>query len=180
MKEIEVKFLKVDLPDLKKRLKRLGAKRVFPPTLFRAMHFQHPDLGKRYFNLFRLRLEGKELVLATKNVVPGGKFKIEEEREIQIHSDMKAVQKFLEGMGFRVSRELEKFREEYKIGKLKIEIDRYPKMKPYAEIEGPNKKVIRALAEKLGFDFKDASNATATEIIKEAGLNPNKLLFRRR
>lgn len=179
MKEIEVKFLHVDPLEIKRRLKLLGARRVFGPTLIKDFHFRHPDLAKKYFTLFRLRQEGKKTILTIKKGRAGGKFKIEEEQELHIIEEQKDVQDFLHGMGFGLARQLEKFREEYEIDGLKVEIDRYPKMKPYIEIEGPSQKAIRTLAEKLGLDFQDATNETATELIEKAGLNPRKLFFKK-
>lgn len=180
MLEIEVKFLNISVADIERKLKRLGAKKVFGPVLFRDTQFSHPTIGKRY-TLFRLRQENAMLTLTLKKRRPGGAFKVEEEQEIALDSGPEEVLKMLATLGFKIDKRREKFRTEYKLelasGKLKVEIDSYPRMKPYLEIESASRKAIRELAAKLGLDFKEASNETATVIIRKAGLNPDKLLF---
>jgi adenylate cyclase class 2 len=177
MKEIEVKILNIDLKEVAKRLKKIGAKRTMPPTLFKIWQFMHPDLGKRYHSLLRVRHEGKEVVLTVKQRRSTRGYKVEDEFEVHTNDDMKSARKFLEAMGFAVSKEQEKIRESYSLGKLKVDMDRYPKMAPYMEIEGPSKKEILSLVKKLGLDPKSMRGDTATAVIREAGLNPDKLIF---
>lgn len=181
MKEIEVKFIEVDLPQLKKKLKRLGFRRVFPPTLFRELHFKHILFKEgRFFDFFRLRAAGKKVTLTVKKAIPNTKFKVREEREIQVAATFEETWKLLESMGFQVRRRMEKFREEYERGKFKVEIDRYPGMAPYIEIEGPGRNGLRSLAAKFGLDFKKATTDTAPQVVRKAGLDPDNIVFRKK
>lgn len=181
MKEIELKILNIDRNKIKKSLKKLGATVIMKPTLVKELYFEMPILPdkQRKFSSFRLRSEGKNNYLTIKIKKGDGEDKIYHIREeVQISvSNFKQTKILLELLGFKAFRCREKIREDYKLGEIKIEIDQYPKMKPYIEIEGTNKKSIEQFLDKLGFPIRYTTNDTATQIIRRAGLDPNKLLF---
>lgn len=174
-REVEVKILNVDPVKLRKNLKKLGAIRVFSPTVFREIYWESPS-EERAYSSFRLRSEGKRNFLTLKMKKDDQHFEIRDEFEVEV-GDFSMTMRILELAGFKVFREREKRREEYQIGTIKIEIDEYPKMKPYMEIEASHKKDVLTLLKQLGFPLKYTTNRTATEIIQDAGLDPNNLLF---
>ncbi len=73
-----------------------------------------------------------------------------------------------------------KTREEYILGNIKIEVDEYPGMNPYIELEGRTKKDIDDFLEKFDFPLKYTTKDTASEIIKKAGLDPDNLVFKKK
>lgn len=174
-REVEVKVLNIDPVKLRRSLRKFGAVRVFPPTVFREIYWESPSEERKYSS-FRLRSEGKKTFLTLKMKKEDQHFEIRDEFEVEVGSFSMTV-KILELAGFKIFREREKRREEYRIGAIKIEIDEYPKMKPYMEIEACTKKDILALLKQLGFPLKHTTNRTATEIIRDAGLDPEHLVF---
>lgn len=174
-REVEVKILNIDAVKLRRNLKKLGAVRIFPPTVFREIYWESPA-KERVYSSFRLRSEGKKNYLTLKIKKDDQHFEIRDEFEVEV-GDFSMTMKIFELAGFKVFCEREKRREEYRIGTIKIEIDEYPKMKPYMEIEASNKKDALALLKQIGFPLKYTTNRTATEIIQDAGLDPNHLLF---
>ena len=172
MKEIEVKILDVNPASVRRRLKSLGAKKIFGPVLVRELFFEHPDVPakKRGYTSFRLRLVGREVEITVKTARAGGRYKVQDEREIVVN-DFAAARALIEALGFRVFRTREKKREEYRLGAAKVEIDEYPGLAPYLEVEAKTKREVAAAVAKLGFTMAHASTATATELLVAAGLN---------
>jgi adenylate cyclase class 2 len=158
--------------------KEIEVKILNKPTLFREIYWE-TSIKKREYSSFRLRSEGNNCFLTLKIKKDDNKFEIRDELEVKV-SDFLIVTKILKLTGFKIFRQREKKREEYNIGRIKIEIDKYPYLKPYLEIEGSNKIEIKKILNKLGFSFRHTTNKTATEIILDAGLNPNYLLFKKR
>lgn len=181
MKEIEVKILNVDLRRVKQSLEELGAKSVLRPTLLREWYFRIPGISEdeRNFYSLRLRTEGKKNVLAAKIRKEDKRYHINKEVEIEV-SDTAGTKTLLALLGFSIFRQREKIRQVYCLDSIKIAIDQYPRVKPYIEIEGGKKSDIMSFVKKLGYSTSDTTNKTATEIIKETGLNPNNLFFRKK
>ncbi len=182
MKEIELKILNINVPAIRRKLKRLGLKQAMKPTLFHELLFTSASSkGKEgRFSLFRLRKEGKKSFLAIK--VRGKKnvrFDVKRETEVLV-SDFISTRRIIETVGFKVTRERQKIREEYVGRGIKIEIDKYPKLEPYVEIEGRNTKMVLNFLSAFGYSLKNTTSKTATEILKEAGIDDRKLVFRRK
>jgi len=176
-KEIEVKILNIDKASIGKTLKKLGAIKILKPTLMRELYWES-SAKKRLYSSFRLRSEGNDNFLTIKLKKEDNNFEIRDEFEVAV-GDFGKTKKILELAGFKVFRQREKVREEYKLGKTKIEIDQYPNMNPYLEIEGSSKKEVEKFLKKLGFSLKYTTNRTATEVIRDAGLDPNFLFFKK-
>lgn len=159
MEEPEVKFLNIDPVKIQKKLKQIGAKKVFD-RLYRRRVFDYPDLR---FNKegawIRLRDEGEKVTLAFKRRLGvkshDGKTNDESMEEIEVKvSDFEKTAKFLSAIGL-----IEKFYEEnrrirYLLGKTEFDIDFWPALEPYLEIEAST--------------WKEVENA-----IKILNLNPN-------
>jgi len=174
-KEIEIKILNIDPEKLRINVKKLGGERIFKPILLRELYLESPST-KRVYSSFRLRSEGKRSFLTLKMKKEDRQFEIRDEYEVEV-SDFGTTRRILELAGFKVFRQREKMRESYRVGAIRIEVDTYPEMNPYAEIESANKKDIKKFIEKMGFALEYATKKTATEIIRDAGLNPDNLVF---
>lgn len=176
MVEIEVKILDVNVSKIKKTLRKIGAKQILKPTLFQEWYFRIPGITKKEkeFYSFRLRSEGKKNILTIKIKKKDASYLVSKETEIEV-SSAENTKTLLAVLRFKVFRQRKKIREIYKIDNVKIMIDQYPGIKPYIEIESTRKKDVSDFVRKLGYSFKDTTSKTATEIIREAGLNPDNL-----
>lgn len=168
MKEIEAKILKVNLDDLRTKLRRIGVKKVFGSQLLEEMVFDHEELQLENKGcLLRLRrfVNQKSGELTFKGQQePDSQYKKREEYNVRVEfEEMKGL---LLALGFRIIRYRQKKREEWQWGKVKIEIDQYPKIPAYLEIEGPSKKDIERVAQQLGFNKDQLTKLTATEVLK--------------
>lgn len=166
MKEIELKILDINVRKLEKQLVDLGAKKILPLTLIKEKTYNSPDglLNKRK-NLFRLRQEDKKIYLTYKY---GHKnknhFRTNQELEIFV-DDFKKTNKMLLQLGFTILQIREKKRLSYKLGKVRIEIDKYPPIPAYAEFEGPTKETS-TLLKKLNIDIKNTYTYTVAGVLK--------------
>ncbi len=172
-KEVELKILNINPTKTRKILRALGAKKTMPSTLLRELYFR----GNGNFSSLRLRSEGKKQYLTLKTKQEDKKFNIRMEHQIEV-SDFDMTKKILELLGYTVFRQREKLREHYELPKVHIEIDQYPHMMPYMEIEAPSKKIAEDFIKKFGFPLSLTTNKTASEIIQDAGLNPDNLCFK--
>ncbi len=180
MKEIELKILNVDGAKLRRGLRKLGARRLFPPVLVREVFLEQagvPVEGRGYSS-FRLRSVGKTCELTVKVRKTDKRYSVHDEFEVNV-SGFEETLKLLTVLGFQVFRRREKVREEWKLGGVKVEIDEYPKMLPYMEIEGRSREAVGRFLKSLGMSAEHATNATATEIMRGAGLDPDNLVFKK-
>jgi adenylate cyclase class 2 len=67
-------------------------------------------------------------------------------------------------MGFKVLRYQENYREEWKLGEVTFDLDTWPDLPTFLEVEGPDEDAVRAAAEKLGLDLTQASYGSVDEV----------------
>lgn len=181
MEEIEVKFLNVNSDSLQKKLKEIGAKKIFD-KVYRRRVFDYPDLRfDKKGSWLRLRDEGNRVTLAFKQRV-GVKThdgttddKTMEEIEIEV-SDFEKTAKLLTKIGFK-----EKFFEEnrrirYQLGKIEFDIDFWPGLEPYLEIEAFSWKEINRAIKLLGFNPRDKRIFSTHQIYQLKGIDENEYL----
>lgn len=106
----------------------------------------------------RLRRYGGRWLLTLKGpprYEDGVKIRAEHETEV---ADGAAVERILEGLGYRPRLRYEKDREVWRVGEVEVALDRTP-MGPFVELEG-DREAILALAVRLGLDPERAVRAS--------------------
>ncbi len=152
--EFEAKAPKIDKDSIRTKLKELGAELVFPERKFIRMTFDTPELRAKNAWV-RLRDEGDCYTMTFK--VVDDRNSIEGMREVGfVVDDIAAAKDFLEQLGVKQKGYEENLREEWKIGDVLFEIDTWPLIDPYLEIEGPDEKAVKEYFEKLGLDYSEA------------------------
>lgn len=176
MEEIEVKFLNIDPIRTQRKLTSIGAKKV-GEYFYRRRVFDYPDLR---FNekgaWLRLRDEGEKITLAFKQRIgitahdgssnDGGM----EETEI-IVNDFEKTATFLLKLGF-----IEKFYQENRRIRLmkddiEFDIDTFPELEPYLEIEAPSWEKIDEAITILELNPADKKVFSTNQIYKLKGIN---------
>lgn len=162
--EIEAKFLEVDVNDLKSRLRELGAKDfgedLITEVIFYDKQMQWPKENK----FVRIRTANKAAALTYKHD-KSASLTGTTELEFKI-SDPAAAEKFLIALGLVAFRHQEKKRHSFALGDVAIDIDTWPQVPTYVEIEGKTEAAVKAAAAKLGFDWKKAVFGTASRLIE--------------
>lgn len=151
-REIEVRFLNIDKAGLVKTLRALGAIET-PESLLKETIFYDPDLKWRDIDhrVVRIRKTGDIAVMTYKhrhNKEIGGT----EEIEFEVSNTAQA-QLFLERLGLIAFREQEKKRHTWKLDGAMIDIDEWPTVPPYVELEGSSEEHLKEVAAKLGLDW---------------------------
>lgn len=164
-REIEARFLEIDLPDLLQKLKKLKAK-DYGQDLYKELIFADKKLTwKKEQKFVRLRKTSGKIYLAYKH---HKKATIDGTVEIEFEvTNLEKAKEFLISLGLVCYREQEKKRHKFKLDNVILDIDTWPKIPTYLEIEGNSEKTVREVAEKLGLDFSKALFVDAKGIIEK-------------
>jgi adenylate cyclase class 2 len=113
----------------------------------------------------RLRQSNAKTTLAVKHILKPNDTKIQQmlETEIEVPS-IKEANALLEALGFSYKSYQEKNRVTYKLDGYDIDIDTWPNIPVYFEVEGNTEEEIDKVLKKLGYSIKDAISCTADEV----------------
>lgn len=152
--EIEAKFLAVDHDAMRAKLQALGATCEQPKRLMRRKSYDFPDKRLNEVNGWvRVRDEGDKVTLSYKQL---NDRTLHGTKEVTVVVDsFEAAQHFLEAIGLQANGYYETTRESWVLGHTQIELDEWPWVKPFLEIEGPDEASVKSMAAQLGLDWKD-------------------------
>ncbi len=150
--EIEAKFLNIDREELRGRLRELGAECVTSERLMKRVNFDYPD---RRLNAIggwiRVRDEGNKITLAYKQLTDRT---LEGTKEVQVVvDDFQGTVAFLKAIGLNQENYQETKRESWEMDGVEIELDEWPWIKPFVELEGQSEEQLRAVAKKLDLNW---------------------------
>ncbi len=152
--EIECRFLEINKESLLKKLAALGAEDHGERHLEEVILYDKDRTWIEDNKRLRLRKENNSVKLSYKNQT---KHTIDGTIEIEFGvDDMKQAELFLETLGFPAYRHQEKMRHTLMLGDVTFDIDTWPRIPTYVELEGPSEEAIRKAAELVGFDWNDA------------------------
>lgn len=165
MREIEVKILEINQKRLIEKLKKMGARKVFSGTI-EAFYFddRRKSLAQQG-KILRLRRKGDEVELAVKKLRSRKKAKIMDEYEVCL-KDFAAMRQILIQLGYRVMRHYRKRRTSFVYRDCHFEIDVYPKIPAYLEIETTSLVRLQAMLRRLGYKREDAKPWSAFELLQ--------------
>jgi adenylate cyclase class 2 len=176
MEEIEVKFLNIDPVLMENKLKAIGAQKIFE-KLYKRRTFDYPDLRLHKKGAWiRLRDEGEKVTLTYKERLGmktfDGKTNDDSMEEVEIIvSDFVKTAELLNRMGF-----IEKFYEEnkrirYLFEDIEFDIDFWPQLDPYLEIEAPSWEKIDEGIKLLGLNPEDKKIFSTNQVYKLNGID---------
>ncbi|MFA5729794.1 MAG: CYTH domain-containing protein [Candidatus Paceibacterota bacterium] len=176
MEEIEVKFLNIDPVLMENKLKAIGAKKIFE-KLYKRRTFDYPDLRLHKKGAWiRLRDEGEKVTLTYKERIGvktfDGKTNDDSMEEVEIIvNDFVKTAELLNRMGF-----IEKFYEEnkrirYQLKDIEFDIDFWPQLDPYLEIEAPSWEKIDEGIKLLGLNPEDKKIFSTNQVYKLKGID---------
>jgi adenylate cyclase, class 2 len=155
--EYEVKFLAIDVDGLRGKLKSLGAELKTPMRLMRRVVIETPELHKKDA-FVRVRDEGDKVTVTYKEF--GNRTSVDGAKELEVAvSDFEEMSKIFDALDLNINRKSyqESRRETWKLEGAEVVIDEWPWIKPYVEVEGEDEEHVRAVSEKLGFEWSQAS-----------------------
>lgn len=174
MEEIEVKFLGIDSDLIIQKLEKLGANKIFS-KLYRRKVFDHVDWRLDKDNSWlRLRDEGEKITLAfKKRINPGSNGCNDqgmEEREIEV-SDFEKTADILLSVGLIEKHYVENKRIRYVLDDIEFDIDFYPQLEPYLEIEAPSWDKVDEAIKLLELNPNDKKIFSTSQVYSQNGIN---------
>ena len=163
MKEIEIRILDIPLEETIRKLTALGVQKIFDgEMLVTRMDFPDGRL-KKSDRLLRIRKLGERVELCYKGKNESEMYKIQEETEV-ITSSYEDTIALFEKLGFMVVFQGQKHRTSYQLGKIKFELDTWPGIPAFLEIEAPSTKEVKKYVRELGYTMKQTTTMSMTEI----------------
>ena len=167
--EFEVRFLEINKSEIIKKALLLGftdlGENILDEIIFYDKDLKWRNEGK----YARLRGYAGKIILTYKHIskdaVDGA-----EELEIEV-SDLKKAKKILLKFGLVDFRIQQKKRHTLKKGKITLDIDTWPSIATYLEIEGEDENSIKDMVGQLGLDYTQASFLDARKIIESYGVD---------
>ena len=134
------------------------------------------DTGNRFFKWIRLRQDGEIVEITIKYIYSyKANYNIDEVKEIEIKTDnFEMANKLIEEMGYYRKKLAEKKRDSYSYQGMDIEIDEWPLLEPYIEIEGTNIDKIYELANLLGYSKEQTRVMNTEDVYLEKGIDLSK------
>jgi len=154
--EIEAKWLNIDKDQIRAHLQACSAELVHEERTMRRRNYDYPDgrLDITRNGWIRVRDEGNKVTLSYKQLddrtVTGMK-----EVTVEVGS-FEAACSFLESVGFHCFTVQETLRESWLLDGSEVEIDTWPWIPSFVEIESSDEASLQRVAQKLGLDYEEA------------------------
>lgn len=160
--EYEARILEIDKDKLIKRLNKLNAKFVGE---FNQKRYVYNIIPKADGKWLRLRTNGKKTTLTYKSVE---KNSIDGTKELEIEVDnFENTNSLLELAGIKNKGYQENNRVQYVLDDVEIDIDTWPMIPIYVEIEGKSEESVLNIIKKLGINDKKITTLDVQSLYKE-------------
>ena len=176
MEEFEIKFLEIDVPELENKLVGIGAKKLWDFKQKSAL-FDYEDfrLDKNH-SWIKLRTNGEIATLSYKQRIGvksnDGSIPDDGMKEVEVVVDnFEKTLELFKSIGFIIKREMENRRIKYQKGDLIFDIDFWPMIPPYVEIESTSMEKVREVAKELNFDPEKGFVCSPDQIYMKYGFN---------
>ena len=160
--EYEVRILEIDVDDIIDKLEKLRAKKVGNWNYRRYVYDVKPKEEGKWI---RLRTNGESTTLTYKNIV----YKtVSGTKEVEIKvDDFDNTHKFLECIGFDARSYQENKRIRYMLDDVEVDIDTWPMIPSYLELEGDSEEDIMKIVDKLELDSSKVTSLSPQDIYIE-------------
>lgn len=152
--EYEATFTEVNPEAMREKLRQAGATLVRPNFMQKRVVFNFPKGNEVKGGWARVRDEGDKVTMSVK-IVDGDNITDQKESQVVVDSFDEAVT-FLNLIGCIQKAYQETRRELWTLDGVEITIDEWPFLPPFVEVEGASEEVVKAVSDKLGFDWSTA------------------------
>ncbi|WP_028777969.1 class IV adenylate cyclase [Shimazuella kribbensis] len=164
--EFEAKVIEVNPEEIEKKIVKLGGTKVGSVRMKRYVYNINPE---RRGHWIRLRDDGKQITLTVKKIHNDGISGTEEE-EIKVE-DFEKTNDLLLLMGFTPTAYQENQRTSFILNNAQLEIDHWPMIPPYLEIEAESKEQVLQVASLLGYKESELTGENTTKIYARYEIN---------
>ena len=160
--EYEVRVLEIDKDEIQSKLKELNAVLIEDVFQKRYVYDFKPAVSSKWI---RLRTNGSKTTLTIKNVKSSN---IDGTREVEIEvSDFDATKEILREWGYTPKGIQENKRIKYDLNGVEIDIDTWPKIPTYLEIEGASEEEVYNTLQLLGISKERSTSLDVQSIYEE-------------
>lgn len=160
--EYEIRVLEINKKEIIKRLEEIGATKKGDFNQKRYVYDLIPPEKDKWI---RLRTNGNITTLAYKDIESNT---IDGTKEIEFEvEDFEKVNEFLEKIGFSNKGYQENNRTQYILNGVEIDIDSWPMIPTYLEIEGETEKKVLEVKELLNLDESKITTLNCSDIYKQ-------------
>lgn len=164
--EYEVRVLEIDKDEIIKKLESLNATFEWDRIQRRYVYDFIPKVDKKWI---RLRTNGDKSTLTIKNLVNSN---IDGTQELEIVVDnFDRTNLILKELGYVPKGYQENRRVQYNLNGVEIDIDSWPLIPTYMEIEGKSEEAVLFALKSLGFSEDDCTSKDVSSIYLDYGYN---------
>lgn len=164
--ELEAKFFDINPTILRQRLRDSGAVLVEPERLMRRRNYDYPDLHlEQIGGWVRIRDEGNKLTLSYKQL---NDRTLHGTKEVNLTIDsFKSAEAFLAALGLISISYQETRRESWLLDKTEIEIDTWPWIPPFVELEAGSEAELKHAAHTLALPWNQALHGSVEVVYQQ-------------
>jgi len=167
MDEVELKFLNIDIDQIKQKLIGLGAKLIFDTQIesysFYGNGFHISDSKMKYL---RVRKVNDEVTITYKSPTKESEMSNRKEIEIKVDDFDKAIS-LIEKMGLNKDKIFKKNRSHYELKNIHFELDTLENIPTFLEIETQTEQEMKEICLKLKLNISEGRKGTIVEILPE-------------
>lgn len=164
--EYEVKILEINHEEMVKKLEDLGAVLVGEYNQRRYVYDLIPKADGKWI---RLRTNGKKTTLTIKDIKAES---LDGTKELEVVvDDFDTTHSILRELGFREKAYQENKRIQYKLDGAEIDLDCWPMVPEYMEIEGNSEEEVLSTLNKLGIDESKICTLSVKSVYEKYGLD---------
>ncbi len=160
--EFEARVLDINKELVIKKLEELGAKKIAEFDYKRRVYNFNPPTDHKWI---RLRTDGNKTTLTIKKIenlsIDGTK-----EMEIEV-SNFEETNRILEELGYRAHTYQENKRIRYVLNDVELDIDSWPYIPTYLEIEGKSEEAVKSMINLLEVDKEKVTSLDVQGVFKE-------------
>lgn len=168
--EYEARVLEINHDEMVKKLESLGATLIFDALQERMVYDLKPKQENKWI---RLRTNGKTTTLTIKDLeaktVDGTK-----ELEIEV-DDFNTTNEILEALGYKNRGFQQNKRTQYLLDGVEVDLDKWPLIPEYMEIEGKSEKEVYDCLKKLGYKKEETVTLDVSSIYDHYGYDGDNL-----
>lgn len=166
--EHEAKILDIDPDTIDRHILDKGGHKLGERFMRRYVYDIAPGVDGKWI---RLRDDGKRTTLAVKEITSDA---IDGTHEVEVSvDDFAATNALLEMVGFSAKSYQETKRTSYTLDGAELELDTWPQIPPYLEIEAATKADVIRVAELLGYTEADLTGENTIKIYARHGIDLN-------
>ncbi|MFE6926087.1 class IV adenylate cyclase [Nocardia sp. NPDC057663] len=166
--EHEAKILDIDSDTIERHILDKGGHKLGERFMRRYVYDIAPGVDGKWI---RLRDNGNRTTLAVKEITSDA---IDGTHEVEVSvDDFAATNSLLEMMGFSAKSYQENKRVSFTLDGAQLELDTWPRIPPYLEIEAATKADVIRVAELLGYTEADLTGENTIKIYARHGIDLN-------